>query len=58
MLAILLIVLQMTSLGLQFYCLYQAIRHGRYVCDVLKGYGIWGGAVTVLLGLPIQLHWV
>ena len=58
MLVTLFLSLQATSLGLQLYSLYKQIRHDMDAFDVFAGYGIWGGIITVLLGLPLISGWV
>lgn len=48
------LVLQFSSLMFQIYALVKGVRSDSVV-ESCKGYAIWGGAITVLLGLPIQL---
>lgn len=46
--------LQFSSLLFQLFCLVKGFRN-EDMLGTYGGYAIWGGAVTVLLGLPVQL---
>ncbi len=51
--AALFLILQFSSLMFQLFCLVKGWKSNDML-GTYKGYAIWGGAVTVLLGVPIQ----
>lgn len=51
------VALQFVSLVCQLYFGVKGLKNGD-IAGTGNGYAIWGGAVTVLLGLPVQLELV